>query len=273
MSLPSFSTFIFYIWWLSVNGFIYYSEFDFLLCFLDTPLHVHAKRFMILYISINCAFTFFAVYFQLFGFFREMLHILFLCIFSLIFLNCKLIRVIAPAAIIFTLSTFTEGISATLMRLLVTRIASPALGNAVQMVLTAVLAFLFYTALRLIEKRYAFAAKQVIFSYLYILLLPCAFVVWIIRYGLGLDSSNLSLSRAPFVESPPLWAFACIMGALVTFFVVLEVFEKTRRKWKKHCWMTNCGNSPFTLPRPKSVMSNLALFSMISRTTCWFCPA
>lgn len=225
MNLPTFSTLLlFYIWWLSVNGFIYYSEFNFLLCFLDTPLH--AKRFMILYISINCAFTFFAVYFQLFGFLREMLHFLFLCIFSLIFLKCKLIRVIAPATIIFALSTFTEGISATLMRLLVTKIASPALGNAVQMVLTAALAFLFYAALRVIGKRYAFATKQVISSYLYILL-PCAFVVWIIRYGLGLDSSNLFLNRPPFTESPHLWAFACIVGALVAFFIILEVFEKT----------------------------------------------
>ena len=85
----------------------------------------------------------------------------------------------------------------------------------------------FYVALRVIGKRYAFATKQVISSYLYILLLPCAFVVWIIRYGLGLDSSNLSLNRPPFTESPHLWAFACIVGALVAFFIILEVFEKT----------------------------------------------
>ncbi len=55
------------------------------------------------------------------------------------------------------------------------------------------------------------------------LLFPCAFAVWTVRFGLGLDHSRLQSVRAPFTTGAPVWAFVCLAGAAAAFFAVLEL--------------------------------------------------
>lgn len=215
---------LFYLRWLLVNGFIFYAESGFLLGF--SASRVSKRFFRCFYIAANCALIFFAIYFQLSSILREIFHILLLFLSSLSFLRGGPVKIVAPAVMIFTLSTFMDSISAVLMRLLVNNIPMPVLGNAVQMVLSAALAVLFWRILRLIAARYSFTAQQSISSYLYILLLPCVFVVWVIRFGFGLDNTVLEAEASPVLGSSPLWAFACIFGALATFFVIIQVFAK-----------------------------------------------
>lgn len=218
---------VFYLWWLTENGFIYYAEYRFLSRFSDKA--PRETRYMLLYIGVNCLLTFFVISFQMTSFMREILHIGILCLFSLLFFQSKMAQITAPAVIIFTLSTFMDGISVTLMRLSVAQITSPIIGNTVHVILTAALALLFFFSLKFASGRYVSASRQTAYTYLYLLLLPCGFVVWLLRYGLGLNDYNLSSDNVPFIENPTLWALACILGSVILFVIVLEAFEKTIR--------------------------------------------
>lgn len=62
-------------------------------------------------------------------------------------------------------------------------------------------------------------------SYLYVLLLPCTFIVWVVRFGFGLDSTDLTNAEFPFSGLSFMWALTAIIGAATTFFIVLKIFE------------------------------------------------
>lgn len=104
------------------------------------------------------------------------------------------------------------------MRFLSANLTTPLLGTLVHGGITILLALLFCLALLVIAKRYGFTARQVISSYLYVLLLPCAFIAWGIRFGIRLESILTVFSL--------LWAIFCLTGAVITFFVILQVIEK-----------------------------------------------
>lgn len=88
------------------------------------------------------------------------------------------------------------------------------------------LSFLFFLSLLLISKRYGFTARQVVSPYLYVLLLPSAFVVWVVRFGFGQDSTALSVVHPPFGNVPLLWALFVIIGAVAAFVMILIGFDK-----------------------------------------------
>lgn len=215
---------IFYFSWVLVNSLCYYAEFDFLIRFTET----HKRRHTLLYIAVNSVLTIIAISMQMtsiFSFFQIVLLILF----STILLKIKFRYIVAPVVIIFTLSTFMEGFAAVFMRYISLTLKSPILGLAFQLILAAILAGFFFLELRFITKRYRPTNQAAISSYLYILLLPCTLIVWAIRVSLGLDSGVGLLSNTALVNGNVLSVLTALLwltGALIVFFVIIEVFHK-----------------------------------------------
>lgn len=215
---------LFYLWWTLVNGFLYFAEFSFLLRM--THKQDQSKGLCFLYVGLNCLLTVLVLYVQLSSLLRGLLHMGLLFVFAVVFLKCKPLRLVAPMSVIFALFTFMDGISSVLMRLLVTVVPTPQLGYMTHAVLTVVLALAFYAALRSIAARYQAMAQKEMASYLYLLLLPCAFVVWVTRFALGLDQTAGETSNSLFAGDAFVWGFVCIVGACATFFVILQLFSK-----------------------------------------------
>lgn len=213
----------FYGGWLLVNSAAACAEYDFLSRFI--PAQVRRKWHLLLYLCANSVLLLLTIP-HVPSLLREIMHTALLCVFLCAVRKVRWADAVAPVAIVFTLSTFLEGISAVVMRFLAANLKSPQLGTVLQMLLSVLMTVLLFAAFCFIAKRYGDAAAKALTSYLYLLLLPCAFVVWVIRFGLGLDIELLFPSAAPLAASPPLWAAACIAGALVTFFVILEIFSK-----------------------------------------------
>lgn len=214
----------FYGWWLLVNGVAYCAEY---VCLLR-PLSAQTrpKGHLPLYLCSNTALLGLTLALGLPSLLREVMHIALLCVFTRHVLGRRWSDATAPAAIVFTLSTLSEGGSAIAMRALVTQLKSPQAGYAAQMALSVLTTLVLVLVLGFVAGRYGRSATRAGASCLYLLLLPCAFVVWVIRFGLGLDGAELFSSQAPFGAGPPLWAVVCLGGAAVTFFVILEVFGK-----------------------------------------------
>ncbi len=220
-------TVLFYLWWALYNGFMCAVEFGFLLRFANAQGRHLAIGFS--YVFVNCVFTVFSMCVQLPGVWRECIHIVLLAACALILTKYKPLRVIAPVTIVFTLYTFVDGLSAVIMRLLATSIPSPRMGAVVQIALSLSLAVLFYYALRLVARGYQDMAQKPMAPYLYILLLPCAFIVWITRLTLGLNSIGPDEVVGNLAGSAALFGFICILGACLSFFVILQVFAKVVR--------------------------------------------
>lgn len=214
---------IFYLWWLSVNAFLCYAEYDFFSQFAAAGKI--RPRQAALYIGVNCIFTFIVLSFPIPVPMREIIHAGIMYISISCLFQCGKLELIPPAVIIFSLSTFMDGISAVLMRCAAQNITSSALGNIIHISLTAALALLFFLILRRVASRLKFSLQHTVASCLYALLLPCTFVVWVIRFGFGLDKTNLSAAQFPFAGLSLLWALAAISGAAATFFTILMVFE------------------------------------------------
>lgn len=210
----------FYAWWLLVNGFVYYSE----LHFITLILNKNGRNHMSLWIFINAFFTFVITFFQMPGMLLP--HILLLFVFSTVILKIHWIDSIAPVTIILTLSTFMEGFSALFMSVISANVNSVEMGTLIQALLSLLSAAFFWFALRLIRKRYVFTVRQTISSCLYILLLPCVFLVLIIRYGLRLDSSDFEYYLSGFGISAGIAFFLIMVISVLIFFMMLEVFSK-----------------------------------------------
>lgn len=217
---------VFYLWWLLVNAFISFAEFQFLLRFSVSQKQQRDSSLCIVYVGANCVLTLLVLLFPLPVLFNELLHIGIIFILAICFLKHTWSETVISVVILFSLSTFTEGVSAILMRWLRTRLTEPWLGSVLQMTLTVILAFLFFLSLYFISKRYGFTARQAVSPYLYVLLLPCAFVVWVVRFGFGLNSTTLSETYAPFGNVPLFMALLLILGAVITFAMILIGFGK-----------------------------------------------
>lgn len=224
MDIIAFQTPFYYLWWILLNGFIFYAEFNFILRLSDIPSHYKNLRF--LYVFVNCTLTFLALYLRMPILLRETLHMALICLLPSAMGRRSISQITAPAIIIFTLITFMDGISAVVMTILVSIIPNPILGNLAQIALGALLALSLYAALQVIAKQWRTISRQAFTSYLCILLLPCSYVVWVIRFGLGLNNSILTLDTSLLARGFPWWALVSLAGALATFIVVLFVFEK-----------------------------------------------
>lgn len=208
----------FYVWWLFINGLLYIAEFSFIQNFTG----MRGKKYKILYVLLSDMLTFLAMYCHSVGISRLMLHIVIIFCFCKLLLNMRWVDTIAPIMIILTLSTFMEGFQTIFMRWLVKQAVGEYMGIIIQMVVSGTLALLLIMTLQFVAKRYAFTGQQKISSYLYTLLLPCIFIVWVIRSGLGLDM----WMNQSFKEQSDLWALVWILGACAIFFIILKLVGK-----------------------------------------------
>lgn len=216
----------FYLWWLLVNAFLAFSEFQFLLHFPNLQKTLRHGGLCIVYIGANVILTLLALLLSPPVLLNELLHLGILFLLSVCCLKRTWGETVISAVMLFSLSTFTQGLSAVLMRWLCTRLTEPWLGNILQVSLSVLLSLLFFLSLLILSRRTGFTARQAVSPYLYVLLLPCAFVVWVVRFGFGLDSRALAEVRPPFGQAPLLWALLVMTGAVITFVLILAGFEK-----------------------------------------------
>lgn len=209
---------LFYIWWIVLNGLLYTAEF----CFIQNFTGIREKKFMTRYVLLSSLLTFLVMYYQSPGIFRLILHTGIIFCFSRFVLRLNRAAAIAPVMIILTLFTFMEGYQAIIMRWLVQQRIGVHAGVIAQMILSGALVLLLAAALQFVSKKYAYTGRQKLSSYLYTLLFPCIFIVWVIRSGLGLDRRM----NTSFPERSNLWALAWILGACIIFFIILGLDGK-----------------------------------------------
>ena len=211
----------FYVWWITVNGCMQLVSFYFLQRFIQKncrPLHKAA------YVAIGCVITFIIMRFQIHGTIGIILEMALLVFFAVVCLHEGWTKTAIPIIILFTLSACLQGIETIVMRWLVVEITIPALGIFCHILLTFLLVLMQFISLRLIVRKYAFTAKQSISAYLYILLLPCAFIVLAIQSNVRLD--NAGITEIPLMGRAGLNALIWVAGALATFFIIINVFSK-----------------------------------------------
>ncbi len=215
------------IWWVLINGLLYYAVADFLLRYLASP----KRAFIPLYVASNTLLTVVAVCAQIYFPFT-LVQVVLLFLFVGAFLKMPFKRVVTPAIIIFTFFTFMEGFATVFMRYLSSTIKNQSLGVFYQFAIPALLAGLFFFALRMAAKKYPPVKLNIFDSYLYILLLPSAVIIAGIRISLGLDSNGGILSHGALITGefiPATFAMFWMAGALLVFFLILAVFHKLRR--------------------------------------------
>lgn len=184
-------------------------------------------HYILLWLSLGSILTLLAIRFQFPGMLA--LHMLFLLTFARGFVNIAVADMAAPVIILFTLYTFMEGFSAIFMSWLSVNIELSFSGMYIQLLLSLVLAFLFFLALRLIRTKYAFTLRSPLSSCLYLLLLPCALIVLLIRYSLRLDSALLGDYLSKFSTSASRTALLGMATAVILFFLILHLFCKIIR--------------------------------------------
>ena len=177
---------------------------------------------MIPYVLLSDMLTFLVMYYHSIGISRLILHMGLIFCFCKFLLSMKWIDTIAPAMIILTLSTFMEGFQTIFMRWLVKQAIGECIGIVIQMLVSGALALLLIMTLQFVTRKYAYTGQQKISSYLYTLLLPCIFIVWVIRSGLGLDM----WMNQSFEDQSDFWALVWILGACVIFFIILKLVSK-----------------------------------------------
>ena len=130
--------------------------------------------------------------------------------------------------IILTLFTFMEGFQTVFMRWLAGHSMKMHTAVFMQMLLSGGLAAVLLLTLHFVSKRYAYTGRQKLSAYMYPLLLPCSFIVWVIRSGLGLDMwMEPAVRKSSFWEKRQgLWALIWILGACVIFFIILRLVSR-----------------------------------------------
>lgn len=207
--------------WVLINSIIYYAEIDFLIRFTGSQHTRHVQ----LYVIINVFLTILAICTNMFNIF-SLIQIIILFLFAIVFLKIHIKYVIAPAVIIFMLSTCMEGFTTIFMRFISMNLNNYTLGLVFQFILTVCLAWVLFLALRLIAKRYSMTNQNVVSSYFYILLLPCVLTIWGIRVVLGLNNTD---KYGEFINgkfTTLIYACLCIVVILIIFFIILELFYK-----------------------------------------------
>lgn len=231
----------FYLWWLIVNGCLFFAEFHFIQRFISqgSPLmHVSVgraddvrygrgiteKRFVLPYVLLGDLFTFLIIYCRGLRILGLLLHAGIIVGFSAFFLKIKWLDAVAPMMIILTLFTFMEGFQTVLLGWLSGQDMDAQTAVVIQMVVTGILAALLIMTLHYVSQTYSYIGRQRISNYLYALLFPCVFIVWAIRSGLSLDrrgasdANNMLLGKQSYF-----WALFWIMGACAVFFILLKL--------------------------------------------------
>lgn len=219
MNQQTFMDIVLSIWWLLSNGWIHYLELN----FMSMVSRQNKKKYMFLWIGVNQVLVILNICFQLPGLF--FLHIFLLLLFSVCLLKMRWAEVIAPFAVILTLSTFMEGYSAICMYWVSISITSVIQGRVIQLLLSFILDLIFFFTLKQIHKKYISVMQQSVSSYLYVLLLPCGLIVLIARIGLKLDSHALENNFSAIGISASFAAFLMMSAAVVIFIMMLQIFS------------------------------------------------
>lgn len=214
------SQLLFCIWCVLVNSFVHYFIFDFLLCITQKG----GRRYLPIWLVVNGLITVIVTLLQLSGTF--FIDVLVLFVFARAVLKIQNAELVAPITIIFTFYTFMEGYSAFIMSWISSNFHSPTGGAMEQIFVPLLLDVLFLGVLQIIKKRYSYTLRQSISSYLYILLLPCAMIVVLIRYGLKLDGRNFEQHLSSFGVNARLVVLFTMLGAAFIVFMMIETFCK-----------------------------------------------
>ena len=210
----------FYLWWLGINGCLYFAEFHFIQNFTG----IRVKKLLIWYVLFSDLLTFFVMFYQSPGVLRLLLHAGIIVGFSIFCLKMKWSDTFAPTIIILTLFTFMEGFQTVLMRFLSGWKADPCSAIVIQMLVSGILTVLLVMTLNYVSKTYSYTGQLKISHYLYALLFPCVFIVWAIRSGLSLDMWMVSDTKGILLgKQSNLWALIWILGACVIFFIILRL--------------------------------------------------
>ncbi len=185
MNQPGTLDAVFFGWWLLLNGWIQYLEIDFLCGVTGRP----GRKLIPLWIGINELFIGAKLLMGMPDGF--LLHILLLLLFCVSFLRIPWNMAVAPLVIIGTLYTFIEGYSVVCMYWVSRNVESKGYGVLLQILISAVLLAVYFGILKLVRRRYSDALQWPVFSYLYVLLFPCGFIVLLVRLGLKLGSREL----------------------------------------------------------------------------------
>ena len=208
------------VWWLLFNGWINYLEFK----FMNIHSYNYKRKFLFFWIFINQILIIININFNFFGVF--VFHVLLLFAFAILSLNVKCSDTIAPLIVILTLYTFIEGYSAIFMYWASISITSAFQGRIIQFFISILLDLLFWVILKFIYKKYYFAMCQTISSYLYILLLPCSFIVLAIRVGLRLDNHYLEKYFSSMGINMIFIILLIMIVTTIFFLMMIKIFSK-----------------------------------------------
>lgn len=210
-----------YVWWILSNGVTEYLSFDFLLeC---TRRRKHSWQFLI-WLIFSGLWVFMTIRFHFFG--KFLLDSFCLVLFVKGCMGIRWEDLAAPAGIIVTLNTFSEGFSAVLMSWISKNIQLVSGEIWIQILVSVLLNFSLFFCLWLIRKRYLPLLQKPVSSYLYILLLPCALIVLAVRYGLQLDNPFFEEYLSVFGFYGSVRIFLILVVSAGIFFLILEVFCK-----------------------------------------------
>ena len=218
---------LFYCFWASYNCFLAFLEFLFLFHFRNK--NVPNKISIIFYVFIVGLLTIWGNVFSISVQLKSILSLCFLWGYCTIVLKQKWIELLAPFIVIFTLSTYMEGVSAIIMFYLAKTMTSSFWGSVLQLFLSICLAAVYGGALHFIVKRYHITTEMKISPYLYVLLLPCSLMAAALRNMLGLDTDFVLESLQFIVHDSNhklLFSFCWILGAITIFCVIIEAFYK-----------------------------------------------
>lgn len=214
------SKLLFVLWCVLENSFVHYFVLDFLLCITRKD----GRRYIPIWLIAIGSITLVMTLLQLPGAF--FIDVLVLVAFAKVVLKIRSAELVAPITIIFTFYTFIEGYSAFIMSWVSSNFHSPTGGKLEQILIPFLLDILFSGILQVIKKRYSYTLRQSISSYLYILLLPCAMIVLLIRYGLKLDGRDFEPHLASLGGNARFVVLFTMLGASVIVFMMIEVFCK-----------------------------------------------
>lgn len=208
---------LFPAWWLLENLTTHFCAYLFLL----RQTMVEGKRHIPLWLAGNGALTLAFVLCRFPGAFWA--DVFFFLTFSAVVLKLPVRKMAIPAAVIFTLYTLKEGLSAVVLSWASQRLASPTGGIAEQLLLSALLVALFAFLLWMIGKRYAGTLCHAAASCLH-LFLPCSFFVLLIRLALRLDSPKFAQYLSTFDMGAWMTALFLLAGAAALVFFSITAF-------------------------------------------------
>lgn len=212
--------FFFYIWWLIINGCTYYLELSFLLRITCCS----NKISMVPWLILSSSLTLFSIENQITGMF--FLHMVLLSLFAKGILKLSWNHISAPIAILFTIHTFLEGFSALVLSYLASNLRLDRNEAFIQLLFSALSPLLLFLLLLYIGRKYSASLRHPLSSCLYILFLPCAFLILSIRYGLRLDSSDFAKYLSSLGQNTSFTILILMAAAFLLFLLILGVFHK-----------------------------------------------